>query len=104
MKTVGKMESDDLPLGYELVRIDNRTLLALPSAAAKASRAAVHRREKADLDAQFEAQRKREEEAKEAALAQGREKAAQLTAEAESRLNAFDAEPAPGHHRVLRNW
>src|SRR5882672_6456784 len=104
MRSVGQKDADDLPLGYELVRFDNRTSLALPSATATASRAEVQRREDADEDARREALRKRQEETKEAALAEDREKAAKAQAEADNRLSVVGTEAAPGEYRVIRKW
>ena len=103
MRSVGLRDADDLPFGYELVRFDNHTQLALPGATANACRAEVQRREDAQDDVRREALLKRQE-IKEAALAESREKAAQVKAETENRLNAVGTEAPSGRHRVIPNW
>lgn len=104
MKTVGREDAGELPAGYELVHFDSGTLLALPSAAARQSRLEMRRREDAQENDRREALRKRREEAKEVALAEGREKAEQARTEAKNCMNAFGDEPAPGQYRVIRKW
>ena len=104
MRTGGPNEADDLPPGYELVRFDSFTSVALPSETARASRKELTRRAEAQDEARREEQRQRLETAKEESLVQGRERDAKARAETDGRRTAFDDEPAPGHYRVIRKW
>jgi ATP-dependent Lon protease len=104
MKTVGKREEAELPLGYELVRFDQGTKLALPSPAAAASRVELERRHLALLDIQGEALRQRQEAQLAEGLAESEQAAHKLKAEAEARLKAASDESAQGQYRVIRKW
>jgi hypothetical protein len=55
-------DRNDLPPGYELVRFDSRTQLALPTAAARSSREDVQRREDAQEAAQREDRHRRQKD------------------------------------------
>src|SRR5258705_11091895 len=98
MRPGGPNEADDLPPGYELVRFDSFTSVALPSESARASRKELTRREAAKDAARREEQEQRQQAAKEETLAQVREREAKGRAELDPRRAAFADEPAPGHY------
>ena len=104
MKTVGKREEAELPLGYELVRFDQGTKLALPSATAAERRAELERRHLALVDIQDEALRQRQEAEQAKGLKEREQAAAKLQADAEARLKATSDEPAQGQYRVVHKW
>ena len=104
MRTVKGPNLQDLPSGYELVRYDSGTLLALPNATAGASRAELLRRQDALDDARRKELHELQEAKSKAAAAEVREKAGQTGAQGADRLHAFGDEPAPGYYRVIRKW
>ena len=98
-------EADKLPAGYEAVRIDSRTVLALPSLLAVQSRLDLKRREAIEGDRRrADADQAREEMKREDAIEAERDKAAKA-AQAAALLPApgpaYAAHAAPGWHRVL---
>lgn len=96
--------ADDLPPGYELVRYDSGTLLALPNAEADASRANVQRRQELLAEARDIKQSERGEAMLESAQAEARKKAKPGQMQVEQRSPAISEEPATGQYRVLRKW
>lgn len=94
---------DELPPGYERVRIDFRTALVLPAAEACHFRKSLQRRETAESHKRdADAEQQLHEQADEDKLADERDRAARpepaLTSVAQP---AFSPEAAPGWHRVL---
>lgn len=104
MRAVKERDLEDLPPGYELVRFDSATLLALPSAVAGKSRVDLLRRLDALDGARLKEQQARQDAHKEAARAEERAKAEQAPASAANQLNAFGNTAAPGQYRVIRRW
>jgi ATP-dependent Lon protease len=104
MKTVGNREEAELPLGYELVRFDQGTKLALPSSAAAASRAELERRHLALLGIQDEALRQRREALMAEGLKEREQAELKLKADAEARLTIASDEPVQGQYRVIHKW
>ena len=104
MRAGGPNEADDLPPGYELMRFDSFSSVALPSETARVGRVELRRREAAKAEAQREEQKQRQLAAKEEALGQERETATTGQAELDERRKTFGDEPAPGHYRVIRKW
>ena len=104
MRTVKGPNLQDLPPGYELVRYDSATLLALPSATAGASRAEMLRRQDALDDARRKELHELQEAKSKAAAAEGREKAGHTGAQGANPLHPIGDEPAPGYYRVIRKW
>lgn len=89
-------DENELPVGYESVRFDARTSLALPTTVARQSRKELECREEAqDQARRIEANRRQEEQTQ----AKHREKLAQATKLV--KRPDFGAEPARGWHRVL---
>ena len=104
MRVVKGPNLQDLPPGYELVRYDSATLLALPGATAGACRAELMRRQDALDDARRKELHELQETNSQAAAAEGREKAGQTGTQGANPLHAFGDEPAPGYYRVIRKW
>ena len=104
MRTSGPNEAEDLPPGYELVRFDSFSSVALPSETARVSRVELRRREAAKDEARREEREQRQLAAKEEAIAQVREREAKAQTETDERRKSFGDEPAPGHYRVIRKW
>ena len=104
MRTVKGPNLQDLPPGYELVRYDSGTLLALPSATAGASRAELMRRQDALDDARRKELHELQEAKSKAAAAERSEKAGQTGTQGAKPLHPIGDEPAPGYYRVIRKW
>jgi len=104
MRTVKGPNLQDLPAGYELVRYDSGTLLALPSATAGASRAELMRRQDALDDARRKELHELQEAKSKAAAAERSEKAGQTGTQGANPLQPFGDEPAPDYYRVIRKW
>ena len=104
MRTVKGPNLQDLPPGYELVRYDSATLLAMPSATAGASRAELMRRQDALDDARRKELHELQEAKSKAAAAERSEKAGQSRGQGANPLHPFGDEPAPGYYRVIPKW
>ena len=92
---------EDLPPGFEQVRIDSRIALVLPAAVAPSFRDTLQRRAEAETEKRHaDARQRLREQADEDKLANEREQAEQDTAQAaalaSSAKPAFSAEAAPG--------
>jgi ATP-dependent Lon protease len=88
---------DDLPVGYERVRLDSRASLVLPAAVARQSRLDLDRREVAKDEARRAELKLRQDDLKQKVSAESREDAAPASAKTEG----FSKEAAPGWYRVL---
>ena len=99
----GRPGDDELPPGFEHVRIDSRTVLVLPAAEASPFREALQRRETAESHKRHtDAKQQLSEQAAEDKLADELERAARSAmASTPSAKPAFSPEAAPGWHRVL---
>lgn len=86
---------DELPAGYEQVRVGTRTLLLLPPKEAAAFREELRRREDEEEDRRRQELHQRQMEQVEKANVE------RETKDKKSPGQAFDAEPQPGWHRVL---
>ena len=108
MRSVGKRQPPKLPVGYELVRFDHATNLALPLTTAVESRLELGRRHKILLDAQDEDRLQRQEALAAEGLEERNRAAEQLKSDsdaaARSTATATSDEPAPGRYRVIQKW
>ena len=101
-RTVAGRLGDELPPGYEHVRVDSRTVLVLPAAAASPFRETLQRREAGESHQRHaDAKQQLREQADEDKLADERDRTAQLAASTSPAKPAFSPEAAPGWHRVL---